>query len=374
MKFVTKITACLIAALCVIAVSSCSKDEPDFVDETIKYIPTENVEENIAEEVPEPDPVPEPEPAKPEFVNPLSGEATTEELVNNRPVAIMLNNIHVAMPQMAISYADIIYEVLEEGGITRLMALYHDYENLPEIGSIRSARDYYIDLSDAHDAIYVHCGGSTYAKDVLAKRKTENIDGMFLGNFYRSKERRKTMASEHTLMITGEGLAKNIAQKGYRTESTASQPLSFHDFETDFEGNTANNIKVPFSLALEPNPYALSTFEYNPEKGKYLKSHYNEAHIDGTTGEQLAFENVVILECKQYQIPGDKLLCIASEFVGTGNGKYASNGVIKDITWKKNSRTSIYSLYESDGVTPLLLNPGKSYIAIVPTGTVITAN
>ena len=373
MKVFTKILTSLVVASCVMSASSCRK-EPDFVDETIKYIPTEKIEENVADVTPEPVPEPEPKPEIGEFINPLSGEATTEALVNNRPVAIMLNNIHDAMPQMAISYADIVYEVLEEGGITRLMALYHDYENLPEIGSIRSSRDYYIDLSDAHDAIYVHCGGSTYAKDVLAKRKTENIDGMFLGNFYRSKERRKTMASEHTLMITGEGLAKNIAQKGYRTESSAKQPLSFYETETEFEGNTANNIKVPFSLALEQNPYALSTFEYNAEKGKYLKSHYNEAHIDGTTGEQLAFENVVVLECKQYQIPGDKLLCIACEFVGTGKGKYASNGVMKDIIWKKETRTSTYSLFESDGETPLLLTPGKSYIAIVPTGTLITAN
>ncbi len=369
-----KAIVCALLAAVVLCSSGCGKKNEDFNDETVKVV--ENTEsENDAElEADDENIEEEPDtPEKPEFVNPLTGEETTQELADNRPVAIMINNIHLAMPQMAISKADIVYEVLEEGGITRLMALYQDYESLPETGSIRSARDYYIDLSDAHDAIYVHCGGSTYATATIAQRKTENIDGMYLGNFYRSAERRKTMASEHTLMITGEGLAKNIAQKGYRTESSAQQPLAFYDFETEFEGRSAKSIRVPFSLALDEDPYALSTFEYDETAGKYLKSQYDKAHIDGGTGEQLAFENVITLECKQYQIRGDALGCIAVDFFGSGEGKYASNGVIKNIVWKKQSRTSSYTLYEEDGTTPLLINPGKSYIAVVPSGTTVSA-
>ncbi len=366
-----KVIFCAALAAMVICVSGCEKKNEDFYDETVKLIPNEEFEEvpEEKEEIPETPPTPE----KPEFVNPLTGEETTKELVGNRPVAIMINNIHLALPQMAIARADIVYEVLEEGGITRLMALYQDYESLPETGSIRSARDYYIDLSDAHDAIYVHCGGSTYATATLAQRKTDNIDGLYLGNFYRSAERRKTMAMEHTLMITGQGLAKNIARKGYRTESSAKQPLAFYDFETEFEGRSAKSIKVPFSLALDNDPYALSTFEYDETAGKYLKSQYDKAHIDGGTGEQLAFENVITLECKQYQIRGDALGCIAVEFFGSGEGKYASNGVIKNIVWKKQSRTSSYTLYEEDGTTELCINPGKSYIGIVPSGTTVSA-
>lgn len=307
----------------------------------------------------------------PEFLNPISGLECTKEIYENRPVAVMLNNIKQAMPQVGISHADIIYEVLEEGGITRLMGVFKDYKDIAELGSIRSSRDYYIDLSDAHDAIYVHCGGSTYAKAMLKERKTEDIDGLYVNNFYRSKSRAKTMAYEHTLMISGEGLTNAIADKGYRTTSDKAQPLKF---SADYKkGETdAVNIKVPFSLALSQNPYALSTFAFDKDKNAYLKGQYGTTHIDGETGEQLCFDNVITLECKQNVIPGDAYHCLAVNFTGEGKGLYAADGKIREITWKKASRTEKYTLYESDGVTELVLKPGKTYIGIVPTGTEVS--
>ena len=307
----------------------------------------------------------------PEFINPISGLECTKEIYENRPVAVMLNNIKQAMPQVGISHADIIYEVLEEGGITRLMGVFKDYKDIAELGSIRSSRDYYIDLSDAHDAIYVHCGGSTYAKAMLKERKTEDIDGLYVNNFYRSKSRAKTMAYEHTLMISGEGLTNAIADKGYRTTSDKAQPLKF---SADYKkGETdAVNIKVPFSLALSQNPYALSTFAFDKDKNAYLKGQYDTTHIDGETGEQLCFDNVITLECKQNVIPGDAYYCLAVNFTGEGKGLYAADGKIREITWKKASRTEKYTLYESDGVTELVLKPGKTYIGIVPTGTEVS--
>ncbi len=86
------------------------------------------------------------EPPVPEFVNKLTGEETTEELAGIRPIAMMINNIKAATPQQGISLADVMYEVLAEGGITRLLCLFTDYASLPETGSIRSSRDYFIDL------------------------------------------------------------------------------------------------------------------------------------------------------------------------------------------------------------------------------------
>lgn len=351
---------------------SCKEDEKpvnaggENVNEIVENIdtPEQKGEESIKEQIP----------PKPLYINSLTGLECDEKTVNARPVAVMLNNLKQAMPQHAISDADIVYEVLEEGGITRLMGVFRDYEDISVIGSIRSARDYYIDLSDAHDAIYVHCGGSTYAKDRIAKLKTEDIDGMFMGNFYRDKERLKTKAYEHTLMITGEGLKKNIEIKGYRTESSFEQPLRFFENDTDIEGINANSIEIPFSLALEEYPYAMSTLEYDENKKTYLKGQYGTTHIDGNTGAQVEFKNIITLECEQHIIPGDEYGCLAVDFTGEGKGLYATNGNIKEIVWKKSDRQSTYKLYEKDGVTELLINAGKSYIAIVPEGTNVRYN
>ena len=358
---------------------SCTKDEekttvPAVNTETQPDIQVSTEEqENIPENTAEPESEPVPEEPVPVFVNPLTGLETEKDLTNIRPVAVMINNIHLALPQIGISEADIVYEILEEGGITRLLAIYNDYESVPEIGSIRSARDYYIDISDAHDAIFVHSGGSTYAYAELANRKTDDIDGIYMNQFYRSAERRKTMAKEHTLMISGEGLSEAIALKGYRTTTESACPLVFGQAEANENTKSASFIEIPFSLGYNANPYAVSFFNYNKETGEYLKGHFEKEHIDGDDNSQLSFRNVLTLSCPSNMIKGDPYGCIQVHFTGTGKGTYASDGVMREIVWKRTSRSSSYTLYESDGQTPLVINPGKSYIAVVPTGTIITA-
>lgn len=342
--------------------------EPDFQEST-------DGQENLPENTGEPEQLPEqlPEETVPLYVNPLTGLETEKDLTGIRPVAVMINNIHLALPQIGISEADIVYEILEEGGITRLLAIYNDYGSIPEIGSIRSARDYYIDISDAHDAIFVHSGGSTYAYSELAKRNTQNIDGIYMNQFYRSAERRKTMAKEHTLMISGAGLTEAIAQKGYRTTTESACPLVFGQTEIKQDAKSASFIEIPFSLGKNSDPYAVSFFNYNDETGEYLKGHFEKEHIDGDDNSQLSFTNVLTLSCPSNMIKGDPYGCIQVHFTGTGKGTYASGGVMREIVWKRSSRSSSYTLYESDGQTPLVITPGKSYIAVVPTGTVITA-
>ncbi len=305
------------------------------------------------------------------YINPLTGLKTEKDLTGKRPVAVMINNIHLALPQIGISEADIVYEILEEGGITRLLAIYNDYEDIPEIGSVRSARDYYVDIADAHDAIFVHAGGSTYAYSTLQNRKTNNIDGLYTSNFYRSAERRKTMASEHTLMISGEGLSQSISDKGYRTTTELACPLEF-DKDAYIGSNKSEHIEIPFSIGYNPDPYITSFFDYNSTDELYYKGHFGEPHIDGDDSEILTFKNVITLTCDQSLIPGDQLGCIQVDFTGRGSGSLSVNGTARRIYWERDSRTSSYKLYESDNSTPVQLHPGKTYIALVPKGAGVT--
>ena len=102
--------------------------------------------------------VKEPEPVL--YKNPLTGiSELSKDKADDRPVAIMINNIAVAQPvQTGINKADIVYETEVEGGITRLMAVYQDVTKAERIGSIRSARYAYVDLALGHNAIYLHRG------------------------------------------------------------------------------------------------------------------------------------------------------------------------------------------------------------------------
>ncbi len=303
--------------------------------------------------------------SEPEYFNPLTGLACDESFVTKRPVAMMINNIKQAIPQLGISKADIIYECIVEGGITRLMCLFSDYENLPVTGSVRSSRDYYIDLAQSHDAIYAHCGGSEEAYSTIANRKINNIDGVrgssYAANAYwKDNERVHSMGYEHASMTSGEKLSAAIENLGYRTNLTDNfaHPLNFNKEKIPFDGNDAMSVTISYS-----GSYSRSFFVYDAETGKYKKGQYGAAHIDAENGETLNFDNIIVLGVS-YQNTGDYYNHLIMNFTGSGSGYYISGGKAKSIIWKKSDRQSPYSLYEQDGVTPLLINPGKSYIGL----------
>ena len=119
---------------------------------------------NSNEAAPEPEPEPEPEPPKPVYTNPLTGEVTEEDISGVRPISIMMNNISYAMPMHGNSEADILIEMNAEGNITRMLGIFSQITSkIGKIGSIRSARPYYLDWALGFDMVYISVGGSDTA-------------------------------------------------------------------------------------------------------------------------------------------------------------------------------------------------------------------
>ena len=298
------------------------------------------------------------------YFNRFTGLPTTKELSEARPAAIMINNIRNALPQQGIINADVVYEVLAEGGITRLLCLFTDYASLPETGSIRSSRDYFIDLAEANDAVYVHCGGSPAAYDTLAARGTDHIDGIYDAvTFWRDPERMRTMGTEHSMMTDGKRLTDAMARYGFRTTSNVT-PFAFADGDTPFGGDAATYAAVRYSA------YCTAEFEYLD--GVYQKKQFGEPHIDANTGETLAFKNLLLLNVPQGLVPGDDKGRLHVDFVGEGTGYYISGGAARKIVWKRADRRAVYTLYEADGAAVLKMNPGKTYVGLAPTTAEIT--
>ena len=343
-------------------------------DTTVPYTTEPPVTDPVTSEpetsAPETEASAEPEvPEEPAIIHPLTGLTTDTDLSAKRPAAIMINNIRVSCPQDGIIYADIIYECLVEGGLTRLMMITLDYDNLPEIGSIRSSRDYYLNFAADFDALYIHAGGSPFAYDSIKARKIQNLDGVNMWNipaktFYRSPERMKTMSLEHCLVSTGEKIAAAVKYKKYRTDLAENfdYPLDFvKPGETVAFADKAENIHIPFSIS------QVTDFTYDAETGEYLRYQFNgQKHIEGTTGEQLTFKNVMILFCKTGAITGDVKNRIDVTTVGEGSGYYAVNGTYTKIKWVKDSDESPIRFYGEDGEL-LMMNPGKTFISVCPT-------
>ena len=300
----------------------------------------------------------------------LSGRGTTFEAQQRRPVSIVINNDFRAQPTVGMGAADIIYEVLIEGGVTRFTMVVSDFNSVPVFGSIRSAREYMVDLSQSHDAIFVHAGGTTTAYTELNGRGINRLDGVnavrgmhFPETFYRDAARRATMSLEHTMMASGTGISAGIRRANYRTnhESGFVPPFRFHRNFTELPDadNVAHYIAVPFATN------TIREFVFNPEDGLYYRRQFGSAHIDGATGEQLRFENVVILFA-EYVSLGGREGYLACRLVGTGTGFYITGGRFTTIRWSKDSRDGPLHLFNWDR-SDLYLNPGRTFICVTPT-------
>ena len=230
------------------------------------------------------------EPKAEYYANPLTGvEELTKEKSQDKPVAIMVNNISVAQKvQTGLSKADIVYETEVEGGITRLLAVFQDISKVEKIGTVRSARYAYIDLAMGHNAIYIHHGQDpTYAAPHLKDTQTMALSESNAG--YRAKN---GLASEHTLYGYGDKIWDYLTKNKYNTKLTkATNWQNFADKDTQITyTNTANTVDVKFSNSYE------SVFKYDTEKGKYVRFFKTTERKDYFTNESEYFKNVFVLQ------------------------------------------------------------------------------
>ncbi len=331
---------------------------------------------------PEPIPTPTPtQPPQPEGpLDPLTGLPIGEEWVNRRPVAIMLNNLRQALPQQGQSQADIIYECLEEGGITRMMGVYQSLEDVGTVGSIRSARTYYLELALGHDAIFIHAGGSDVAgvEDAYGKIRewgVTSLDGVRgpymstqegVGLMWRDPTRRRVNGSVHSVVTTGAKLREMLPTLSIRQEHEEgwSYQMAFADDAAPQDGDSAQVITVPFST------YKTGVFRYDPESGHYLVEEYGEAYIDGNSGEQVGVTNVVVLRtaCKN---TGDSYGHIRVDLSGSGTGYFACGGKWTDLTWEKSAPSGQLYYKDAQG-EPIVFGRGTTYVCIVPTESTVT--
>ena len=347
--------AMFLAMMMLLSLAGCGKKEEPVVPAAEP--------EPIEEPAPEPEPEPEPEPTGPAGTNPLTGLPMEPEYENDRPVAVMFNNLKAAQPQLGISRADIIYEVPAEGGITRMLGVFQSLEGVGTLGSIRSSRPYYLELALGHDALYVHAGGSPEAYKDIPAWGVDNMDGVNGGSdariFWRDAERKKTMGYEHTLVTSGEKIQEYVDGHS-RTEHKAGYAYTqtFAADGTPAGGAPAEHVTLKFSN------YKTGVFDYDAASGKYLVSQYGKPHTDGALNQQVSAANVLVLETSISEIAGDTYGRLTVDLTGSGSGTYFCGGKCVPIQWSKADRNSQFVYTLQDG-TPLTMGQGNSYVCIV---------
>ncbi len=288
------------------------------------------------------------------YTAPFTGELVQEE-VNQRPLLVTINNHPDARPQSGLGSADVVYEMLAEGDITRLLALYQT--EIPDsIGPVRSARSYFIDLAKGLDAFYIAHGYSPEAKQMLENRVVDHINGMkYDGTFFK---RSKTRVAPHNSYFDAENLQKASEQVDASLLYNKKVLYSFYEQNAEVQpGMTANDIEVHYNSNVLFN----STYHYDQSSKTYTRSSANAVTTDYLTNEPITLSNVLFFEMKHRVIDSEGRKDI--NMTSGGKAYIAQQGMVREVRWE--NKDGLLVAVEEDG-TEAKLVPGQSWIHFIP--------
>ena len=275
-----------------------------------------------------------------------------DEDSKTRPIAVMINNNHEAWPHAGLQDAYLTYEILAEGGITRMMALFKD-KNTEKIGSVRSARPYYLDYALENDAIYVHYGWSEKAKSDISSLGVDNINGLTVSSvFWRDKSLNK--ATEHTVFTSMEKINEYAKEKGYDRDTNKDLLLNYSVDEIDLS-KREDAVKAD-TVFMKYSYYTDTSYEYDSANKVYKRFMSDTAHVDAVTGEQYTAKNIIITPIATHTY--DSYGRLELDDIGSGEGYFITDGYAIPITWSKDNKNM-------DG-DEIKVNDGNTFIQITP--------
>lgn len=278
---------------------------------------------------------------------------------NDRPIAVMIDNHNLAWPQAGLNKAYMVYEIIVEGGETRLMALFKG-QNVDKIGPVRSSRHYFIDYVMENDAIYAHYGWSPQAQSDISSYGINNINGISESTsvFWRVKDK----SAPHNAVTSTEALLKSAKSKGYKTTSNKESILNYVTEEVKLEeGQSATTVTIPHSTLQKVR------YEYDEENKVYKRYARNKSQNDWDTGYAVTTKNIIITFCDNYNLnDSDNVGRQGLKNIGTFNGYYITNGKAIKINCTKESRNLETKYVDLDG-NEINVNDGNTWINICPT-------
>lgn len=285
---------------------------------------------------------------------------------NDRPIAVMIDNHKDAMPQANLNKAYIVYEIIVEGGETRLMALYKG-QDLDKIGPIRSSRHYFLDYALENDAIYVHYGWSPRAKKDITKLSINNVNGLVesSANFWRVSDK----SAPHNAVSASKNILNLAKEKGYNITSDKKSVLNYTSKEVNLEnGQDAQNVYI------ENSNYNSVQYTYNSETKTYQRYSRGTKQVDWDTKEGITTKNIIITFIKNTPLnDGSGKDRQDLENIGTFDGYYITNGKAIKIKCEKKSREEQTVYKDLDG-NEIKVNDGNTFIQICPRDAEINFN
>lgn len=330
---------------------------------------------------------------------PLNGKLYTnterQAWEKRRPLAVMIENDVNARPQAGLGSADVVYEAIAEGGITRFMAMFYcgaqRYDTT--LAPIRSARTYFIDWASGYNfPLYVHVGGANIPgpTDALGQINTygwamqNDINQFSVGypTFVRNANRLgRPVATEHTMETTTEKLWAVGEDRGWTNMSPnrriAGQAVPGMDWKDGFtpwtfqDGNpgAGNTAKISYNFWSGYNDFSVA-WEYDQATNTYKRTMGSEPHVDQNSNEQIAASNVVVLLTDE-RGPINEAKHMLYRTTGTGNALIFQNGQAIQARWSKPTRTDELTFVDNRG-NPVQMVRGLTWISVIDSGNQVT--
>ncbi len=330
---------------------------------------------------------------------PLNGKMYTsvekQAWEQKRPLAVMIENTPDARPQSGMASADIVYEAVAEGGVTRFMGMFYcgvqQYDTT--LAPIRSARTHFVNLASGYNLpLYTHVGGANIPgpTDALGQISDYGWNGQndlnqfsigyptFVRDYNRIEG--KEIATEHTMVTTTEKLWAVAAKRGWTnmspTRKVGKTTINGTDWKDGFTGwkfvdgkpsaGTVNAISYEFWTGFQD--YAVQ-WTYDPATNSYARKHGGEAHTDLNDGKQVSAANVVVMLVTEKGPINEKKHMIY-EVIGTGDALIFKDGQAIKATWSKKDRQAELQFTEKG--KPVEFTRGMVWVSIVSEDTQVT--
>lgn len=321
---------------------------------------------------------------------PLNGKMYTKAerdiWQTRRPLGVMVENHEESRPQSGLSRADIVYEAVAEGGITRFLAIFYCGASAEEIqvGPVRSARTYYLDwISEYGDfPLYAHVGGANKPgpTDALGQivqygwNLYNDINQFSVGfpTFWRDYERLPhPVATEHTMYSTADKLWKVAKERGLAYENEDGDRWDEKFVAWLFsDGNSSGQVsKISFPFWEGYSEYQV-TWNYDSPANNYKRDNGGQPHKDLNNDEQLQASNIVVMFTRE-RGPINELKHMLYTTAGRGDALVFRNGEVVEATWSKASRTTRTKFMDKLGKEVTFLR-GPIWIEVVGIGTEVT--
>lgn len=254
---------------------------------------------------------------------PLTGEGTNDT-IEGRAIAVVVNNHPKARPQSGLHKADIVYEVMAEGKMTRFLAIFHS-EQPERVGPVRSARNYFIELAKGYDSFFIAHGYSPDAFEMLQNGYIDELNGMsYDGTLFKRASSRR---APHNSYISYDNIIKGGQQKNYDLSTLPLSNEFLHEDDVDnISGENVSSVSIKYST-----PLFNVRYNYDDKLEKFNRYSNDEQTIDYDSDEPVLLDNIFIVETEHRVVDYEGRLAI--DLTSGGKGYLLRKGKLTEVEW-----------------------------------------